>query len=216
MKKRVLCYGDSDTWGQVAGTGERREERWPAVCQQCLGEDFEVVEDGVSGRTTVFDHPSNPWLNGLKGLGYALMAHRPLDVVVLFLGANDVLYTDAEGSAAGAEQLVSAIIDADNFCCCKRPVFPDGAKILLISTPLSHPNINKVYPGAKIAENAPQLYQYAERYSRVAEKYGIDFLDAKRYADCSEVDCVHMTAESHARLGRAIAEKIRQILPRKN
>ena len=124
MKKRILCYGDSDTWGQIAGTGERRDERWPVVCARLLGETFEVVEDGVSGRTTVFDHPASPWLNGLKGLGYALMSQRPLDAVVLFLGSNDVLYTDAEGSADGIAQLVSAILDADNFCRTSAPYFP--------------------------------------------------------------------------------------------
>lgn len=212
MKKRILCYGDSDTWGQIAGTGERREQRWPVVCRQELGERYEVVEDGIGGRTTVFDHPGCPWLNGLKGLGYALMSQRPLDAVVLFLGANDVLYTDAAGSAAGAEQLVEALLDADHFCRTKRQVFPKGAKILLICTPLSHPDIDKVYPGAKIAENAPELHKYAELYSRVAEKYGIDFLDAKLYADCSPVDCVHMTGQSHVRLGKAIAQKLRQML----
>ena len=136
MKKRILCYGDSDTWGQIAGTGERRAERWPVVCRRLLGADFEVLEDGVSGRTTIFDHPKSPWLNGLKGLGYALMAHRPLDAVVLFLGSNDVLYTDAEGSADGVAQLVSALVDADNFAHSKLPVFPTGEIYWSVKFPL--------------------------------------------------------------------------------
>ena len=211
MKKRILCYGDSDTWGQIAGTGERRDERWPVVCQRCLGSDFEVVEDGVSGRTTVFDHPGSPWLNGLKGLGYALMSQRPLDAAVLFLGSNDVLYTDAQGSADGIEQLVRAILDADNFCCTKRTVFPGGVKILLIGPPLSHPDIDKVYPGAKIAVNAPEICKYEALYSRIAARYDIDFLDANPYTECSPVDCVHMTGDSHVRLGEAIARKLHEM-----
>ena len=211
MKKRILCYGDSDTWGQIAGTGERRAERWPVVCRRLLGEDFEVLEDGISGRTTVFDHPKSPWLNGLKGLGYALMAHRPLDAVVLFLGSNDVLYTDAEGSADGVAQLVSALVDADNFAHSKLPVFPNGVKVLLIGPPLSHPDIDKVYPGAKIALNAPEICKYEALYSRVAETYCIDFLDSNPYTECSPVDCVHMTGESHVRLGEAIAQKLLQM-----
>ena len=212
MKKRILCYGDSDTWGQIAGTGERRDERWPVVCARLLGETFEVVEDGVSGRTTVFDHPASPWLNGLKGLGYALMSQRPLDAVVLFLGSNDVLYTDAEGSADGIAQLVSAILDADTFCRTKRTVFPNGVKILLIGPPKSHPDIDKVYPGAKIAVNAPEICKYEALYSQIAARYGIDFLDSNPYTECSPVDCVHMTAESHVRLGEAVADKLRQML----
>ena len=211
MKKRILCYGDSDTWGQIAGTGERRDERWPVVCQKHLGDAYEVVEDGVSGRTTVFDHPGSPWLNGLKGLGYALMSQRPLDAAVLFLGSNDVLYTDAQGSADGIEQLVRAILDADNFCRTKRAVFPNGVKILLIGPPLSHPDIDKVYPGAKIAVNAPEICKYEALYSRIAARYDIDFLDANPYTECSPVDCVHMTGDSHVRLGEAIARKLHEM-----
>ena len=208
MRQRILCYGDSDTWGTIAGSGDRREARWTVVCQQFLGDDYVILEDGLSGRTTAFDHPANPWMNGLKGLGYALMSQRPLDAVVLFLGANDVIYTDAEGSVQGAELLVRAILDADAFCGCKRPVFPNGVKLLLISTPLSHPDIAKVRPGTAVAENAPQLEKYGALYGGLAKKWGIDFLDAKLYAECSPVDCVHMTGESHQRLGKAVAEKL--------
>lgn len=211
MKKRVLCYGDSDTWGYIAGTGAQRERRWTRVCQEHLGEDYEIIEDGLNGRTTVFDHPTNPWLNGLKGLGYALFSRKPLDAVVLFLGANDVLYTDAGGSARGAEELVKAILEPQTICPGAKTVFSGEPKVLLVSTPLSHPDIGKVRPGTAIAENAPELYKYADLYSRIAEKYGIDFLDAKLYAECSPVDCVHMTGESHQRLGEAIAQKLRRM-----
>ena len=85
-------------------------------------------------------------------------------------------------------------------------------KILLIGPPKSHPDIDKVYPGAKIAVNAPEICKYEALYSQIAARYGIDFLDSNPYTECSPVDCVHMTAESHVRLGEAVADKLRQML----
>ena len=210
-KIRVLCYGDSDTWGYIAGTGQRREARWTAVLQQKLGDGYTVIENGLNGRTTVFDNPNNPWLNGLKGLGYTLISQKPLDIVVIFLGSNDVMYTDAEGSAAGADELVRAILDADAFCHVGQPIFPNGAKVLLLSPPLSAPEIKQVRPNTVLAEMADELLKYADLFQKVAQERGVYFLDAKLYARSSPVDCIHIDGESHQALGTAVAEKIREI-----
>lgn len=45
MKKRIVCYGDSNTWGYIAGSGLRYDEniRWPARMRKALGEAYEVV-----------------------------------------------------------------------------------------------------------------------------------------------------------------------------
>jgi lysophospholipase L1-like esterase len=59
--RRVLCYGDSNTWGSATVPrpdgryGER--ERWPGVLQDALGADWNVIEEGLSARTTVHTDP---------------------------------------------------------------------------------------------------------------------------------------------------------------
>jgi lysophospholipase L1-like esterase len=57
--KTVLCYGDSNTWGFRPDTKERFDEdtRWPGVLRNELGGGFRVVEEGLNGRTTVWDDP---------------------------------------------------------------------------------------------------------------------------------------------------------------
>lgn len=211
--KRILCYGDSDTWGYIAGTGERRgaDCRWTGVCQNELGGEYTVIENGLNGRTTVFDHPDNPYLNGLKGLGYALLTQRPLDLVVLFLGSNDVMYTDAEGSAAGADTLVRTLLEADKVYRTGQSIFPNGAKVLLLSPPLSAPEIHQVRPGSVLAEKSGELLKYAELYRKIAGDRGVYFLDAAKYAKSSPVDCIHMDDESHLALGKQVAKTVRQI-----
>ena len=85
--KTILCYGDSNTWGYIPGTGNRypRQVRWTGVLQNLLGEKFHVIEEGLNGRTTVMDDPTRIAKNGLPYLRPCLDSHAPIDLVVLML-----------------------------------------------------------------------------------------------------------------------------------
>jgi lysophospholipase L1-like esterase len=95
MTKRIMCFGDSLTWGwNPIESGipiERysKEKRWTGILASELGPEFEVLEEGLSGRTTNLDDPTDPRLNGANYLPSALASHLPLDLVVLMLGTND-------------------------------------------------------------------------------------------------------------------------------
>ena len=70
MKKRILAFGDSNTWGYIPGTAERYDEdtRWTKLLEKKLGDGYEVVEEGLTGRTTVFDTGFDDLLNGKKAV----------------------------------------------------------------------------------------------------------------------------------------------------
>src|SRR5688572_5469747 len=110
----VLCFGDSNTWGFVPGTGARYglEVRWPGVLREQLGPDYWVIEEGLNGRTTVWDDPAVSGRNGQIYLPPCLQTHRPLDAVILFLGLNDLKIkfgATPENIAAGAGTLLRII-----------------------------------------------------------------------------------------------------------
>jgi len=109
--KRILCYGDSNTWGYKPVAAVRYDEntRWPSRLQKLLGEEFRVIEAGLSGRTTVFDDPFDDFRNGAASLGYALLEADPVDLVILSLGTNDLKFTTAAASARGIASLISRI-----------------------------------------------------------------------------------------------------------
>ena len=89
----ILCFGDSNTWGYIPGSeGERygRDIRWPGIMAAELGDEFSVIEEGLNGRTTVLDNPLTPYRNGRDYLIPCLESHQPLDLVVIFLGTNDL------------------------------------------------------------------------------------------------------------------------------
>jgi lysophospholipase L1-like esterase len=91
--KTVLCYGDSLTWGyDPEGPGRHAHaDRWPSVLQAALGPDVTVIAEGLNGRTSAFDdHLGSADRNGARLLPTVLTTHSPLDLVILFLGANDM------------------------------------------------------------------------------------------------------------------------------
>lgn len=213
--KRVLCYGDSNTWGYMPGLGTRfpADVRWTGVAASLLREQCILLEDGLNGRTTVFDDPYTGFRNGKKGLGYSLCSQAPIDLLVLCLGTNDLKFTNVIGAKKGLEELLRQIaLDDACFDAAMIPIFTQGPKVLVISPIPLHPDIATLRPDSSMAGKYADSAQFARCYQAVAEARGMYYLDAAQYASASPVDCVHMDAQSHQRLGRAVAEKIRGIL----
>ena len=98
--KTILCYGDSNTYGLMPDSPDRypRDVRWTGILQKKLGEDYYVIEEGLSGRTTLWDDPIEEHKNGKKYLLPCLETHKPLDLVVIMLGTNDLdhMFFDVE------------------------------------------------------------------------------------------------------------------------
>ena len=90
--KQILCFGDSNTWGY---DGESRERlpwgvRWTSLLQEKLNkEKYRVIEEGLCGRTTVFEDPLRDGRKGTALLPTLLETHAQVDVITLMLGTND-------------------------------------------------------------------------------------------------------------------------------
>jgi len=210
--KRILCYGDSNTWGATPGTGARvsQQKRWTGICQQNLGSGYRILEEGLPGRTSVYNDPCDGLMNGLDALGYTLASQKPLDLVVLFLGTNDIKFTDAYGVASGIDTLLHRIIHANVFYNGSCPIFLDTPKVLLVAPPRVPPQVDHAMPDSRFTGRSGITEEFPRLYRNLAKIYGAAFLDANEYVALSPVDCLHMDEESHEILGKAIAEAIRE------
>lgn len=202
--KNILCYGDSNTWGCNPGVLNRHpaDVRWTGIVQQELGPEYCIIENGINGRTTIWDDPANQCRNGLAGLGYALYSAKPLDLVVLMLGTNDLNYTDIEGYYSGLKVLSQRILQANKSFPGTSDVFPCETKLLLVSPIL-------------VTENMPSYSQsrkFAYYTEKVAEELDVPWMDAAQFAKPSPLDGCHMDVENHRLLGKAIGQKIKEIL----
>lgn len=208
--KHLLFYGDSNTWGFDPASGGRYplENRWTTICAGLLGPEYDCVSAGMNGRTTAFDDPVKGCRNGISGLDYELQSHKPLDLMVIMLGTNDLKYTDAAGSAEGMEQLVRQVLTANERFCLSSPVFPDGAQILLVAPVLITGEVNQCLA----CDEQKESRKLADLYGKIAIRNGLHFMDASQVTGPSDTDGVHLSSKGHALLGTALAERI-QALP---
>lgn len=206
----VLCYGDSNTHGTVpmATLEDMRRfapaERWPGVLAAELGAGWRVVEEGLPGRTTVHPDPiSGVHKNGLAVLPAALESHRPIDVVVLMLGTNDLKWRFQVPPVEIGES-VGLLVHAIRH----SYMGPGGAHpaILLVAPP----PVEEAGCLAEIfAGGAAKSRRLATTYAGVARRNGCGFLDAGQVIVSSPLDGVHFDAAEHGKLGRAVAAALR-------
>lgn len=205
---RILCFGDSNTWGYRPDTGDRytKEERFTGILQKLLPED-EVIEEGMNGRTFVLEDPYCPYTNGLQALPFILKSQMPIDLVIIMLGTNDLkrhFHLSKEVIAKGAKEVIKGILNP--YLNEKYAV----AKILLVSPIHLHPYIAKI-PISNIDYGDREVKEsegLALCLEAVAREYDCAFLDAACYACASEVDGMHMEQGEHEKLARALYEKI--------
>lgn len=210
--KRILCFGDSNTYGYDPRGGRYSEdERWPMRLSAALGEGFSVVEEGFGGRTCVYDDPiEGGYKSGASYLPPCLMSHNPLDLVILMLGTNDAKrrfgltpVTIGEGLA----QLVRLIRLYGQDAGGQPP-----AVLIVAPAPVEPPVLN-TRMAESFGEHALEVTRgLAAEYARLARLMRCAFFDAAPVAEVSPIDGVHLSRRGHARLAEALAGQVCQIL----
>jgi lysophospholipase L1-like esterase len=211
----VLVYGDSLTWGIVPNTRKRFpfEERWPGVLENKLndcGPRVRLIEDCLNGRRTVWEDPFKPGRNGLAGLATCIENHSPLALVILMLGTNDFQfshpYNNARSAAQGIVTLVNEIRKAPI-----EPGTPIPPILVICPPPICSP---KGVLAEKFSGAEQRCAGLADAYRAVSSELGCHFFDAASVTTSSRVDGIHLDADQHLALGRALANVVAPILPR--
>ncbi len=209
--KRILCFGDSNTWGAVPG-GTRwdrlpYEQRWTGRLQALLGDGYELIEEGCCGRTTVLDDPAADGRNGLRVIVSLLESHRPLDLVIVFLGTNDLKHRyqmTACDVAAGLTRLLKCI---QGYPCGYGAV--DTPQILVVSPTWITENAVPYWDGMYGLEAVDISHGLAPRMQAAAEAPGCAFLDAQSVTASCPIDGLHLDAAGHTALADALNKTIR-------
>ncbi len=207
MTRTVVCFGDSNTHGaDPSGAGRMGPDvRWPRLMARALGDGYEVVEEGLNGRCTVWDTPIEKGRNGLDYLYPCLLSHAPVDLVIIMLGTNDLksIYGNtAADIACGAARLVD---EAKGTLAGPDDVPP---RVLLVSPAPVGPITaqSEMWGFGAAVETSRRL---AGMYQIVAADHGAGFFDAGSVAQVSSLDGIHLDAEACASLGAAMAEQVR-------
>ena len=207
MLKNILCFGDSNTYGFIAGSGARYDEnkRWTKRLQRLLGTSYYVIEEGLNGRTTVYDDLDKRFMNGSEYLEMCIATHRPIDLVILMLGTNDTkerYQAQASDIAGGMECLIKILRNPEVY-----------NKDILIVSPIhiSESIMKSEFVEAFGRESIEKSKQLGPEYERLAKRYNCFYLNAADYAVADEKDAIHLNEEGHASLAEAFYHKIKEI-----
>ena len=209
--KNYLCFGDSNTWGFIPASDFERYPYDLRICghlQNNLDPDMRIIEEALNGRMTAWEDPLNADKNATKQFPFILDSHRPLNLVSIMLGINDMKHymnktaiDSAMGISALIEQIKAAKCGPNGECpeiiVIAPPVYVDAEK------PFGH-----IFDGA-----AEKSKGFAVAYKEIADAHGVNFFDAGKYAaPPMDGDGVHIDHHGTKAIGEALASFIKETL----
>ena len=202
--KKILCYGDSNTWGCSPRDSSRfdKNTRWPMVMQSKIGSNYTVIEEGLNGRTVLNLSLVNSEANGIEWIGLMINNYIPLDIVLISLGLNDVFIAEdasLQEISDGIEEIINIIRDSHVSAGFQIPQ-------IIIMAP---PGYNADVEGSDFFElQINKLKVLPDSLRSLSIKQNCLFFNSADYVKGSSIDGSHLEAESHIILGTEIAEYI--------
>ena len=202
--KRILCFGDSNTWGYIPGTGSLQRfsesERWTSLLQQRLGSEYKVIEFGLCGCESSGKH-TNMYFNTDAQSIYSsvLVASSPLDVVIIMLGTNDLKNIN-EWKKGDTASGIKKLIDTTRLLAPQTKIIL-AAPILLDERIVSDPEF--------VISSVADSEACASEVAQLAQAENLAFFDTNNFVHERGSDGCHFTAESHAAFAEGIFELLK-------
>ena len=209
VMKNILCFGDSNTYGRIPLTksGERfeRNQRWPGILNNMLGEEYHIIEEGLGGRTSVISDQVEGIMSGLEYITPCLRSHAPLDLVIVQLGTNDMkarYSLSPVDVALGVERVISTIFSTKE---CKE------AKVLalvpLYINDVNHFKFHEMFEGGDIKSRklSPLFFDMENRYENLW------VLDPSPSISSSKKDGIHLDLLGHKAMASLVFDKVKEI-----
>lgn len=209
---RILCYGDSNTWGYISGSDHQRygnDERWTRILAKLLGEDFEIIEEGLNSRTLISNdkRPCKEGKNGYEYLIPCLDTHDPIDLVILMLGTNELktAYNKTANDVGDLleQYFVKTILNR------KSQLKDSYPKLLIVTPPIVDEEKEYGRKDSKYIGAGKKSMELNGIYKEIADKYNCYFLSNDGME--TGTDGVHLTKESHIKLAEKLKEEINKI-----
>ena len=208
----ILCFGDSNTWGYDPSTQTRfpNNIRWTGVLQNLLGDNFNIIEEGLNGRTTNVNEREEHALgyyrdfrSSMDLISILIETNSPIDLLVVMLGTNDLKNNFNQSSddiSTNMKLVCEAIINNDYF----------NSKPIILVSPThineSSPNLLDSFIGT--TEKSKSL---AKQYKKIADDLDLFFVDASQSVKTNQIDGLHWDAMQHSDFANSIYSKVKSI-----
>jgi len=208
--KRILCYGDSNTWGYISGSDHQRyneNERWTKLLQKMLGNDYEIIEEGLNSRT-LFSDDNRPGKEGRNGFTYlkpCLDTHDKLDFIILMLGTNELKNTFNNT----AQDIVDMVDKYVQFIKNNKSQIDKTTPIVIISgLPLVRETTEYCTKGDKYKGASKKSEELNQLYKNYCKTKNITYIDNNDLQ--TGIDGVHLTKESHELLAQKLFDLLKK------
>ena len=202
--KNILFFGDSNTYGYKPDKSGRYDYdvRWTGRIANLLGSEYNIIEEGLCGRTTIFPDAVRDARKGIDLIGVVVESHKPVDVIAIMLGTNDCkteFHADAKTIAKGMEAVARKA----------NKTAGEHAKIVIVSPIHLGKGVGEEGFDPEFNESSENVSrQLAWEYEKIAKENGFYYFDAAGAAEPSEVDRQHLDEKGH----KMFAEKYSEIL----
>jgi len=211
MKKTIVCFGDSNTWGYDAETDHRFQDdiRWTGLLHTELGDTYQIIEEGLPGRTSVSEDPLFEVLSGLSYLYPCLMSHAPIELVVIMLGTNDTKerfgltsYNIAQGIVRLALKAKASGAGLNGKAPEVLVIAPPPIGAAYIKTPIGLPM------GKDCSEKSMEL---SKHLAVLLTGTDIHFIDSREHVSMNEIDYMHLDAQGHRNMADLVKYHVKRI-----
>lgn len=202
--KKILCYGDSNTYGFNPKTIERynKNERWSGILSDLL-QDFEIIEEGMNNRLGFFESSEGLKQSGREYLPTVLSNNKDIDIFILAVGTNDAQFfynLDTVVVQNGLEHLINTIYNTNS-----------DTKIIIVPPVKIEKNIlNGFFKNQFDEKSIDKIKKVFPIYKHVADKKNCLYFDFNEYVSPSEIDGLHYSKESHKIIAQNLAKFIKK------
>jgi lysophospholipase L1-like esterase len=204
--KKILCYGDSNTYGFIPETCGRyeKEERWTGIISKELAPEYEILEQGLNNRTGFFKSPESIKHSGGEYLSIYLQNHKDIDICILALGTNDAQFfynLNEEITKNGLLHLINSVREVNN-----------DTKIILIPPVKIKENILDGIFSMQFDRNSIKTIETIfPLYEKIAKQNNCYYLDFNEFVAPSEKDGLHFSKDSHKIIAQHVVKFIKSI-----
>ena len=195
--KKILCFGDSNTFGYNPHNGSRYNEntRWTGILKNLCKNNYEIIEAGCNNRTAFSNNP-----DGIEFTGYMILPKYLkdfYDTIIFAIGINDLqkFYNPiSEEFETGIEKLIKMIKES----------LPNCNIIILSPSHITENILNSNFRFMFNQTSIEKSKQITPIYEKIAKKYNCKLLDLNKIVTPSEIDGLHYEIEEHKKIAESI------------